>query len=92
MISAVVLLTVEPRKVNEVGTQLSEIDGITEVFSVGGQYDLVAIIRVKEYDMLAELVTEQLQKVAGITGSETMPAFRVFSEHDLKAMYSLGMD
>jgi len=92
MISAVVLLTVEPGVVNEVGSRLSEIAGITEVFSVGGRYDLVAIIRVKVYEDLADLVTGKLQKVPGITGSETLPAFRVFSEHDLKTMFSLGMD
>ncbi len=69
-----------------------ESKGITEVFSVGGRYDLVAIIRVKDNDTMSELVTEKMHKVAGISHSETMVAFRVFSEHDLKSMFSLNMD
>jgi hypothetical protein len=61
-----------------VGEQLSAMNGITEVFSVGGRYDLVAILRVVDNDALAALVTEQMLKVDGITDSETLIAFRVF--------------
>jgi DNA-binding Lrp family transcriptional regulator len=61
------------------------------VYSVGGRYDLVAVIRVKENDDLAELVTNHMLKVEGIADSETLIAFRVFSRHDLESMFSVGM-
>ena len=66
--------------------------GITEVFSVGGRYDLVAILRVVDNDTLAELVTEEMLKVNGIVDSETLIAFRVFSRHDLESMFSIGLE
>lgn len=91
MVSAVVLLNVEPGTVNEVGSKFAELEGISEVFSVGGRFDLVAIIRVKNNDDMAELVTNKMHRVAGITNSETLLAFRVFSQHDLEAMFSIGM-
>lgn len=92
MVSAVVLLNVEPGQVNEVGARLAELKGISEVFSVGGRFDLVAIIRVKDNDAMAQLVTEKMHSVPGITNSETLIAFRVFSEHDLEAMFSIGLE
>jgi DNA-binding Lrp family transcriptional regulator len=92
MVSAVVLLNVAPGQVNEVGARLAELDGISEVFSVGGRFDLVAIIRVKNNDDMAQLVTERMHSVPGITNSETLIAFRVFSEHDLAAMFSIGLE
>ncbi len=91
MVSAVVLLNVEPGQVNEVAGKLAELEGISEVFSVGGRFDLVAIIRVKDNEDMAELVTNKMHSVAGITNSETLIAFKVFSEHDLEAMFSIGM-
>ncbi len=92
MVSAVVLLNVEPGQVNEVGARLAELKGISEVFSVGGRYDLVAIIRVPDNEAMAQLVTEKMHSVSGITNSETLIAFRVFSEHDLEAMFSIGLE
>jgi DNA-binding Lrp family transcriptional regulator len=91
MVSALVLLTTDRDKVNVVAQQLADIDGITEVFSVAGQYDLAAIIRVRDNDALAELVTNRMLKVDGIRRSETLIAFRVFSRHDLESMFSIGM-
>jgi DNA-binding Lrp family transcriptional regulator len=92
MVSAVVLLKISRGRINEVGEKLSAMNGITEVFSVGGRYDLVAILRVADNDALAALVTEQMLKVEGIADSETLIAFRVFSRHDLESMFSLGLD
>ena len=91
MVSAVVLLNVERGKINEVAEVLAEMKGVSEVYSVGGRYDLVAVIRVKENDDLAELVTNHMLKVEGIADSETLIAFRVFSRHDLESMFSVGM-
>jgi DNA-binding Lrp family transcriptional regulator len=91
MVSAIVLLNVARGMVNDVGTQLAELKGVSEVFSVGGRFDLVAIIRVKDNDAMAELVTEKMLNLEGITNSETLIAFRVFSEHDLATMFSIGL-
>lgn len=92
MVSAIVLLKVARGQINEVASQLAVLDGISEVFSVGGRYDLVAIIRVRTNDEMALLVTEQMLKVDGILDSETLLAFRAFSRHDLESMFSLGLE
>jgi len=92
MVSAVVLLKTAPGQINEIAEELSAMNGVTEVFSVGGRYDLVVIVRVVENHELAVLVTEEMLKVPGIVDSETLIAFRVFSRHDLERMFSIGMD
>ena len=91
MVTALVLLNVERSKVNAVAETLADIDGISEVFSVAGQYDLAVIIRVKDNEQMAELVTNHMLKVEGITKSETLIAFRVHSRHDLESMFSIGL-
>ena len=91
MVSSVVLLNVAHGRINEVAEKLAELEGISEVYSVAGRYDLVAIVRVGDNDSLAELVTEKMLHVQGITDSETLIAFRVFSRHDLESMFSIGM-
>lgn len=91
MTSAIVLITTERNQVNAVAEKLSAIDGISEVYSVAGAHDLVAIIRVVDSDALAGVVTEQMLKVPGITRTETLIAFRAHSKHDLERMFSLGM-
>ena len=90
MVSAIVLLNVARNKINVVAEKMAEMDGISEVFSVAGEYDLAAIIRVKDNDGLAELVTSRMLKIDGITKSETLIAFKVYSKHDLEAMFSIG--
>lgn len=92
MVSAIVLLTVKRGMINQVAETLAEMGGVSEVYSVGGRYDLVAIIRVNDNEALAELVTNHMLLVEGITDSETLIAFRVFSRHDLESMFSLGLD
>ncbi|MCP5101721.1 MAG: Lrp/AsnC family transcriptional regulator [Chloroflexi bacterium] len=92
MISTVVLMNVKPDHINQVAEQLTDIEGISEVFSVAGRYDLVAIIRVKTNDEMAEVVTGKMLKIKGVIRSETLIAFRVFSKHDLASMFSIGME
>ena len=92
MVSAVILLMVEKSKVNEVAGKLVELPGISEVYSVAGHYDLVAIVRVRRNDDIAEAVTNQMLQIEGIQRSETLIAFRTFSRHDLEAMFSVGME
>jgi DNA-binding Lrp family transcriptional regulator len=91
MVSAIVLFTVERGKINEIAEKLAAMEGVSEVYSVGGRYDLVAIIRVPDNESMAELVTSHMLLVDGITDSETLIAFRVFSRHDLESMFSIGM-
>jgi DNA-binding Lrp family transcriptional regulator len=90
MVSAIVLLNAARNKINAVAEKLAEMDGISEVFSVAGEYDLAAIIRVKDNEGLADLVTNRMLKIEGITKSETLIAFKVYSKHDLEAMFSIG--
>ncbi|SMO45679.1 Lrp/AsnC family transcriptional regulator [Fodinibius sediminis] len=92
MVTALVFITTERTRINEVAEKLVEIKGVSEVYSISGQYDLVAMIRVKENDEMAELITSQLAKVEGITDTETHIAFRTFSRHDLEHMFSIGFE
>lgn len=89
MITALILINAERTRIKDVAEQLADTDGISEVYSVSGRYDLVAMIRVKTSDELADLVTERLAEVDGISHTETMMAFRVYSRHDLEAMFSV---
>ncbi|HEV8344581.1 MAG TPA: Lrp/AsnC ligand binding domain-containing protein [Candidatus Binatia bacterium] len=91
MLSAIVLLTVERDKINSVADTVADLEGVSEVYSVAGRYDLAAIVRVKTNDDLAKVVTEHIRKVPGIASSETLIAFRVYSRHDLERMFSIGM-
>ena len=91
VISAIVLLEVESDVINEVAEQITDIDGVTEVYSVAGRFDLVAVICVADNEGLAEVVTSQMLKVKGIINSETLIAFRVFSKYDLEKMFSIGL-
>jgi len=92
MVSAIVLLNIERNQINRVADQLSAINGISEVFSVAGQYDLVAILRVATNNALADLVTSEMLQIEGITESETLIAFKAYSKHDLESMFSLGLE
>lgn len=91
MVNAILLINVERTQVNTVAEALVDIDGVSEVYSVTGRYDLVAVIRVHAHDELADLVTNRLLQVQGITHSETLFAFRVFSRHDLESMFAIGL-
>lgn len=92
MLTALVLLNVERQKVNTIAETLAEIEGITEVYSMAGRFDLAVVIRVRTNDALADLVTNHMLRVDGILRSETMIAFRVHSRHDLESMFSIGME
>ena len=90
MVSAIVLLKIERDKINDVAGQLVALSGISEVFSVAGRYDLVAILRVPNNHALAELVTDKMLQINHILDSETLIAFKAFSQHDLEAMFEVG--
>jgi len=92
MVNAIVLLKVKSDRINQVAEELAAHDGISEVYSVAGQYDLVAIIRASNDEQIATLVTEQLLQAEGLLSSETLIAFRTYSKHDLDSMFSVGMN
>jgi DNA-binding Lrp family transcriptional regulator len=90
MVTAVVLIKAEHGKVIEVAETLASIPGISEVYSVAGRYDLVAMLRVRQTEDMEKLVTGEIVKVPGIRETETLTAFRAYSRHDLEAAFSLG--
>ncbi len=92
MITAIVLINVERTKVDEVAQRLLALDGVTEAFSVAGQYDLVALLRTKTNEQIADLVTSRILDIPHITRTETLMAFKAFSRDDLGAMFSIGND
>ena len=89
MITSIILFNVDRQMVNEIAQQLADLAEISEVFSVSGNYDLVAIVRVATNDELADLVTNHLVKIDGVEKTETMLAFKAYSRHDLESMFSI---
>jgi DNA-binding Lrp family transcriptional regulator len=90
MIHAFVLIKAEREAMHSLGGKLADVEGVTEAYSITGEWDLVAIIRLREAEELAELVTGRLSRIRGIKETHTMVAFEVFSQHDLEAMFSIG--
>ncbi|MEM7480230.1 MAG: Lrp/AsnC ligand binding domain-containing protein [Acidobacteriota bacterium] len=90
MITAFVLLNVARDRVNDVARQMADLDGVGEVHSVAGRWDLIAILRVPDNNHLAELVTTHIRSLDGITHSETLTGFRVISKHDLERMFAMA--
>ena len=91
MVSTIVLMNVARGKATEVGEKLAAMKGVTEVFSVAGSYDLVALIRSKDNEELADLVSGEIGLIEEITKTQTMIAFKTFSKYDLDTMFSIGM-
>jgi DNA-binding Lrp family transcriptional regulator len=92
MVTSIILMNIERSKINETAAALAEMPGISEVYSVSGNYDLVAIARVANNEKLSDLVTQQMLKLKGVQKTETMLAFQSYSRHDLDAMFSIGLD
>lgn len=92
MMNAVVLLKIRNDRINEVAEHLVELDGVSEVYSVAGQYDLVAILRAPDDEGIANVVTGSMLKIEGMISSETLIAFRAYSKHDLGRIFSIGME
>lgn len=92
MVSGVVLINVQRGEVNETAQQLLEILGVTEVYSVTGEYDLVALLRVQRYEDLANVVTRHMQQIPTITKTHTLMAFKCFSRDDLQQAWDIGIE
>jgi len=91
MVTAIVLLNVARARVAEVADKLASLEGISEVYSVAGRFDLVAMVRVKANEDLADIVTTRMQKIDGIESTETLIAFRAYSRLDLEGVFSIGL-
>ena len=90
MTTAVVLIEAERDALTTLGGELAEIEGVAEAYSVTGEWDFVAILRVARHEMLADLVPAKLGNLSGVTRTQTMVAFEAFSNHDLDALFSIG--
>jgi DNA-binding Lrp family transcriptional regulator len=90
MVNAFVLIDAEPTRISDLAGELAEVEGVAEVYSVAGEADLVAIVRVRRHDDLAEVVTRRISALEGIINTRTLIAFQAFSRHDLEAMWDLG--
>ncbi|MBW2145444.1 MAG: Lrp/AsnC ligand binding domain-containing protein [Deltaproteobacteria bacterium] len=88
MITAIVMINCEVGKVPSVAEALINLDGVGEVYSISGEHDILAVIRVKEYESLAQLVSEQVASIPGITKTVTQMAFRCYSKHDMEKMWA----
>ncbi len=92
MITTIVLIRADPKHIPQVAQHLAGIDGVTEVYSVSGEWDLVAIVRVPEYEKIAEVVTEIFPTVRGIQRTQTLTAFRAYSKKDLRQAWDIGVE
>jgi len=90
VIHAIVLITAERDALGTLGGALAQIDGVTEAYSVTGDWDFVAVVRVREQNRLAELIANELAQLPGIERTTTLLAFQAFSQHDLEALFSIG--
>jgi DNA-binding Lrp family transcriptional regulator len=92
MTTAFILMHVETGRLKSLAEELLTIDGIAEVYSVAGEWDMVAIARVREHEALSDLITEHVANLKGILGTQTLIAFRAFSKRDLGLMWDIGVD
>ncbi|GAA3690094.1 Lrp/AsnC ligand binding domain-containing protein [Arthrobacter ginkgonis] len=92
VITAFVMIQTKADSIPECAQQISEIDGISEVYSVAGDWDLIAVVRVRQHEQLAEVIANRLSKVEGVLETSTHIAFRAYSQHDLDAAFSLGLE
>lgn len=92
MVTAVVLITASVDRIPELAEQIADLDGVTEVYSVTGEIDLVAMVRVRKHDELSGVIAERLTKLPGVVRTETLIAFRTYSRHDLDAAFSIGVE
>lgn len=90
MVVAIVLINVERGRIDAVAEQLLKLSGVTEVFSVAGQYDMVALLRTQTNEGIADLMTHHVRDIPYITRTETLMAFKAYSPDDLGAMFSIG--
>jgi DNA-binding Lrp family transcriptional regulator len=92
VITAIVFIKADVAAIPEVAEQIAAIDGVSEVYSVTGEIDLIAMVRVRRHDDIANVIPDTINKVSGVRSTETHIAFRAYSTHDLEAAFSIGGD
>ena len=92
MITAIVFVKADVARIPEVAEAIAALDGVSEVYSVTGEIDLIVLVRVKAHEDVADVVADRLNKVPGVLSTETHIAFRTYSRHDLEAAFSLGLE
>lgn len=91
MVTAIVHIKADVDRIPEVAQAIADIDGVSEVYSITGNFDLVALVRVAAYEEVAEVVPGRINKVPGVLETETHLAFRTYSKHDLEAAFAIGV-
>ncbi|HEY8114648.1 MAG TPA: Lrp/AsnC ligand binding domain-containing protein [Actinomycetes bacterium] len=91
MITAIVLVKAQVDRIPEVAEAIAALDSVSEVYSVTGEFDLIAMVRVRQHDDLADVIPGSINKIQGILSTETHVAFRTYSQHDLEAAFALGV-
>ncbi len=92
MITAIVMIDAATDSIPEVAAAVADLDGVSEVYSVAGDVDLIAVVRVREFDQVAEVIAGRISKVSGVLDTDTHIAFRAYSRHDLEAAFAIGFD
>jgi DNA-binding Lrp family transcriptional regulator len=92
VITAIVLIKTSVDRIPEIAESIAALEGVSEVYSVTGTFDLVAMVRVRSHEDLADVIPGQLNKVPGVSHTETHIAFRTYSQHDLEAAFAIGLD
>jgi DNA-binding Lrp family transcriptional regulator len=92
VITAIVMITTESDSIPEVAEAIVELEGVSEVYSVAGDADLIAIVRVREFDSIADVIAGRLSKIPGVLHTDTHIAVRAYSRHDLEATFSIGLE
>ena len=92
MITTIVLIKADSKRIPETARQIAGIEGVQEVYSVSGEWDLVALVKVVAYEQIAEVVTERFPAVTGIIKTQTLTAFRAYSRKDLQQAWDIGVE
>lgn len=92
MITSIVLIKTDVDQIPEIAEKIAALDGVSEVYSVTGAHDLIAMVRVARHDDLADVIPGRISKVPGVASTETHIAFRTYSQHDLEAAFAIGLD
>ncbi|GGN45976.1 Lrp/AsnC family transcriptional regulator [Streptomyces kronopolitis] len=92
MITSIVLIKTSVDQIPEIAEKIAALDGVSEVYSVTGAHDLIAMVRVAAHDDLADVIPGRISKVPGVASTETHIAFRTYSQHDLEAAFAIGLE
>ena len=92
MLTAIVLIDSDASRIPEVAAAIADIPGVSEVYSVTGEVDLIAMVRVREHDDLADVIADKVSKIEGVIRTQTYIAFRTYSQHDLEQAFALGIE